>query len=150
MPAPGQGALAVEVRADLLDGTGGEADPSAAALAAALQSLDDPDTRAAVVAERALLAALEAGCSAPIGALARVHDGTPPTLSLRAVMARPDGSLMRMSATGALGAAESLGRELAAQMLAGPHHRASEHRPMPAGDRMTVNGAITAQQGSAP
>src|SRR5687768_5154424 len=63
LPAPGQGALACECRADdvatihLLDG------------------LDDADTRVAVTAERSLLAALEAGCSAPVGALAEVATG---------------------------------------------------------------------------
>ena len=65
LPAPGQGALAVECRADV-------GDPSCAA---ALGALDDAPTRAAVTAERALLAALEAGCSAPVGALAEVVEG---------------------------------------------------------------------------
>ncbi len=55
---PGQGALAIECAADNAD------------LVAALGELDDPFTRAAVTAERSLLAALEAGCSAPVGALA--------------------------------------------------------------------------------
>ncbi len=54
LPAPGQGALAIECAA------------SSADLAAALAELDDPYTRVAVTAERALLAALEAGCSAPV------------------------------------------------------------------------------------
>jgi hydroxymethylbilane synthase len=58
LPAPGQGALAIECAADNAD------------LVAALGELDDPFTRAAVTAERSLLAALEAGCSAPVGALA--------------------------------------------------------------------------------
>jgi hydroxymethylbilane synthase len=58
LPAAGQGALAVECRADRTD------------VVAALAAVDDPDTRVAVTAERALLAALEAGCTAPIGALA--------------------------------------------------------------------------------
>jgi len=65
-PAPGQGALAVEVRADL-DPTG--------PLAQALVAIDDPASRLAVVAERAVLARLEAGCSAPVGALGVVRDG---------------------------------------------------------------------------
>ena len=59
LPAPAQGALAVECRGD------------DAELAAALAALDDADTRTAVAAERALLGALEAGCTAPVGALAR-------------------------------------------------------------------------------
>ena len=58
VPAPGQGALAVECRAD------------DTALAALLGTVDHPATRAAVTAERSLLAALEAGCSAPVGAFA--------------------------------------------------------------------------------
>ena len=65
LPAPAQGALAVECRADDAD------------LVEALALLDDPAPRAAVTAERALLAALEAGCSAPVAGLAEivhVHD----------------------------------------------------------------------------
>jgi hydroxymethylbilane synthase len=64
--AAGQGALAVEVRAGLLDPT----------LAAGLAALDDPASRLAVAAERALLGHLEAGCAAPVGALARIDTGT--------------------------------------------------------------------------
>ncbi|MGO9035338.1 hydroxymethylbilane synthase, partial [Mycobacterium sp.] len=60
LPAPAQGALAVECRA------------GDTRLAALLAELDDADTRAAVTAERALLAELEAGCSAPVGAIAEV------------------------------------------------------------------------------
>ena len=60
LPAPGQGALACECRAD---------DDATIHL---LSGLDDSDTRAAVTAERSLLATLEAGCSAPVGALAEV------------------------------------------------------------------------------
>ncbi len=62
LPAPGQGALAVECRADRAD------------LLDALAPLDDAATRAAVTAERSVLAALEAGCSAPVGALADVAE----------------------------------------------------------------------------
>ncbi|MCF2528430.1 hydroxymethylbilane synthase [Yinghuangia soli] len=112
LPAPGQGALAVEcVSTD-------------AALVELLAVLDDPDTRAAVLAERMLLAELEAGCSAPVGALADVSvgesDGEEVTeLYLRAVVANGDGShSVRLSATGPLDEAASLGRELAAEMLA--------------------------------
>jgi hydroxymethylbilane synthase len=81
LPAPGQGALAVEARsADL-------------PLRLALALLDDVGTRATVHAERALLARLEAGCSAPVGALAEVRQGAlGPELVLRAVVAAPDGS----------------------------------------------------------
>lgn len=110
LPAPGQGALAVECRA---------ADADTAAI---LSSLDDAGTRAAVTAERTLLAALEAGCTAPVGALAEVaegEEGAPPELYLRAVVAAVDGSAsVRMSATGRLAEAEGVGRSLAAEMLA--------------------------------
>jgi hydroxymethylbilane synthase len=107
LPAPGQGALAVEVRA-------GDADTIAA-----VASLDDPDARACVTAERALLAELEAGCSAPVGALAEVVEGTDgPELSLRAVVAAPDGSDdLRRSLTGDPDAADALGRRLARLLL---------------------------------
>src|SRR4051794_41111325 len=81
-PAPGQGALAIEVRADLA---------ADSPLAAALRLLDHRPTRLAVVAERALLGRLEAGCAAPIGARASLaQDGR--TLRLDAVVARPDGT----------------------------------------------------------
>jgi hydroxymethylbilane synthase len=112
LPAPAQGALAVECR-------GGE-DELAAALAAAL---DDPFTRAAVVAERAVLAALEAGCSAPVAALAEVvsdldDDGAVlDRLSLRAVVGTDDGALLRASSTGDMDVAEKLGTALAAELL---------------------------------
>jgi len=111
LPAPGQGALAVECRAT---------DPGTAVL---LAGLDDADTRAAVAAERTLLAALEAGCTAPVGALAEVaeaeEEGAPPELYLRAVVATVDGTAsVRMSATGRLADAEGIGRALAAEMLA--------------------------------
>ena len=88
LPAPGQGALAVEVRTSDLD------DP-AAPLAAALAALDHLPTRLAVVAERALLARLEAGCAAPVGALASlgpVGEVDDATVSIEAVVARTDGT----------------------------------------------------------
>jgi hydroxymethylbilane synthase len=108
LPAPGQGALAIECRADRPD------------LIEALSPLDDPDTRACVSAERALLAALEAGCTAPVGALAEVVDGESGTeLFLRAFAGSPDASVeLRRSSVGPLTAPERLGRELAAVLLA--------------------------------
>ncbi|MET7932388.1 hydroxymethylbilane synthase [Streptomyces sp. NPDC005322] len=113
LPAPGQGALAVECAASHAD------------LAARLAELDDPYTRAAVTAERSLLAALEAGCSAPVGALADLlGDGQVVTeMRLRGVVGTTDGStLVQLSTTGPVPAspaqAEDLGRELAAEMLA--------------------------------
>lgn len=113
LPAPGQGALAVECLA------------SDAELIAALGRLDDPYTRAAVTAERALLAALEAGCSAPVGALADLlADGqTVNEMRLRGVVGTLDGStLVQLSTTGPVpqsyDEAMALGRELADEMLA--------------------------------
>ncbi|MFJ3937841.1 MULTISPECIES: hydroxymethylbilane synthase [unclassified Streptomyces] len=113
LPAPGQGALAIECAA------------SSADLAAALAELDDPYTRVAVTAERALLAALEAGCSAPVGALADLlADGQVVNeLRLRGVVGSTDGSsLVQLSTTGPVPTshddAAALGRELASEMLA--------------------------------
>ncbi|CAL9481351.1 hydroxymethylbilane synthase [Streptomyces sp. Tu 3180] len=125
LPAPGQGALAVECSAD------------DAALIAALAELDDPFTRAAVTAERSLLAALEAGCSAPVGALADLPPLSAPLergdpqadrqtvkeMRLRGVVGTTDGStLVQLSTTGPVPetqeAARALGRELATEMLA--------------------------------
>ncbi|MEU3790582.1 hydroxymethylbilane synthase [Streptomyces fructofermentans] len=113
LPAPGQGALAIECAADN------------AALAAALAELDDPVTRVAVTAERSLLAALEAGCSAPVGAFADLlADGQIVSeMRLRGVVGTTDGStLVQLSTTGPVpethDQAMELGRELAAEMLA--------------------------------
>ncbi|MFF0204219.1 hydroxymethylbilane synthase [Streptomyces sp. NPDC005017] len=113
LPAPGQGALAIECTAAQAD------------LIAALGELDDPFTRAAVTAERSLLAALEAGCSAPVGALADLTaDGhVVQEMRLRGVVGTTDGtSLVQLSTTGPAPqtheAAMALGRELAAEMLA--------------------------------
>jgi hydroxymethylbilane synthase len=116
LPAPGQGALAVECR---------DGDP----LAERIAELDDPATRAAVTAERATLATLEGGCSAPIGALAEVVEGdddsAPWELWLRAVVLSTDGALaVRRSASAPLGepvdtaAAAALGVALAEELLA--------------------------------
>ncbi|MFI0243005.1 hydroxymethylbilane synthase [Streptomyces sp. NPDC016845] len=113
LPAPGQGALAVECTTNN------------GALAAALAELDDPFTRVAVTAERSLLAALEAGCSAPVGALADLlADGQIANeMRLRGVVGTTDGSeLVQLSTTGPVPSSEdealALGRELAAEMLA--------------------------------
>ena len=113
LPAPGQGALAIECAADN------------AGLIAALGELDDPFTRVAVTAERSLLAALEAGCSAPVGALADLlADGQiVKEMRLRGVVGTTDGStLVQLSTTGPVpetyDQAMALGRELAAEMLA--------------------------------
>ncbi len=107
LPAPGQGALAVEARAD---------DPVVAELAAAL---DHAATRSAVTAERIVLAELEAGCSAPVGALADVVEGEHgDELWIRAVALAPDGgAAVRLSASGPLDDAEGVAHKLAAEML---------------------------------
>jgi hydroxymethylbilane synthase len=112
LPAPGQGALAIEVRSELAteDPTRGPA------LLDALAALDDPATRACVTAERSLLAALEAGCAAPVGALAEVQAGG--ALRLRGVLATEHG-LLRAEATGPVDQPEALGRQLARELLAG-------------------------------
>ncbi|MEU8523706.1 hydroxymethylbilane synthase [Streptomyces sp. NBC_01216] len=117
LPAPGQGALAIECAA------------SDAGLVALLAGLDDPHTRAAVTAERSLLAALEAGCSAPVGALADLpaedsgRGQIVTEMRLRGVVGTTDGStLVQLSTTGPVPAshdeAMALGRELADEMLA--------------------------------
>lgn len=107
LPAPGQGALAVECREADLD------------LASALRSLDHTETRAAVTAERQLLADLEAGCSAPVGALAEVAEGEDgDELWLRAVVLSEDGALaIRRSISGTPDRAADLGSRLAAEIL---------------------------------
>jgi hydroxymethylbilane synthase len=114
LPAPAQGALAIECRAD------------DTALRSALAVLEDPQARATVTAERALLAALEAGCSAPVGALATLDPGGPSdpvrprtALVLRGVVAAIDGSaVVRLSTTGTITDAEEVGRRLAADLFA--------------------------------
>ncbi len=111
LPAPGQGALAVECRAD------------DAVTAAACAGLDHALTRAEVTAERALLAALEAGCTSPVGALARADTGG--SVHLRAVVLAADGSVSvaRSASAAAIGAevsvsAAALGCDVASALLA--------------------------------
>jgi hydroxymethylbilane synthase len=113
LPAPAQGALAIECRA------------ADAETFAVLAALDSADTRAAVTAERALLAALEAGCSAPVGALAEITvsdmagDVEILEVFLRGSVTAVDGSdAVRLSATGSTTDAEGVGRRLAAELLA--------------------------------
>ncbi len=112
LPAPAQGALAVECRA------------GDTALAALLAELDDADTRLAVTAERTLLAELEAGCSAPVGAIAEVvesidEDGRVfEELSLRACVAALDGSdVIRASGIGSPDRARELGVSVATELF---------------------------------
>jgi hydroxymethylbilane synthase len=108
LPAPGQGALAVECRSD---------DDALRSELAGL--LDDVDTRAAVSAERRLLAALEAGCTAPVGALADIGEGdSGQEIYLRAVVVSLDGTrALRMSITGPVANGDELATRLATQML---------------------------------
>ena len=108
LPAPGQGALAVECRADDTP------------LVTALAALEDPGSRAAVEAERSVLATLEGGCSAPVGALAEVVEGDDgDELWVRAVALSHDGGLsVRMSASGSPADAAGVGTRLADEMLA--------------------------------
>jgi hydroxymethylbilane synthase len=108
LPAPGQGALAVECRTD------GPPD-----LHDLLGVLDDASTRLAVTAERTLLATLEAGCSAPVGAYGEPAEGEHvPELYLRAVVVALDGSAsVRLSASGPLDEAARIGRDLAVVLL---------------------------------
>ena len=108
LPAPGQGALAIECRS-----------ADAALVADLAAALDDAPTRAAVTAERELLRTLEAGCAAPVGALAEVAEGEHgPEIWLRAVAAAVDGTVeLRRSASGPVTDAAEIGRTLATSML---------------------------------
>jgi len=102
MPAPGQGALAVECLEGRED------------LVALLGSIDDPLSRAATTAERSLLAGLQAGCSAPVGAYAAGTD----VLRLRGLVVAADGGrALRGSASGTLAEADQIGRQVAADLL---------------------------------
>jgi hydroxymethylbilane synthase len=117
MPAPGQGALAVEVCTDRAD-----------VLAAAI-SIDIADTHAGVRAERTLLAELEAGCSAPVGASSTVHNGV---LTLRAGVFSIDGRTRIVGErSGSTEHAAAIGRALADDLLRrGAAHLLAE--PLPA------------------
>jgi hydroxymethylbilane synthase len=102
LPAPGQGALAVECRAGRED------------LVALLASVDDKHSRAAVTAERSMLGALATGCGAPVGAYAAGTD----VLRLRGVVVAADGGMaLRGSASGPLAMAEAIGRQVASELL---------------------------------
>lgn len=112
LPAPAQGALALECRA-------GDED-----IARLLSTLEDSSSRATVEAERALLAALEAGCTAPVGAVAEVVESLTDDgrvieeISLRACAAALDGSeVLRASGVGAVQDPQALGRAVAAELL---------------------------------
>ena len=104
LPAPGQGALGLVARA------------SDAGTLAALLRVNDSASRAEAEAERAFLARLEAGCRAPVAALARVSGGA---LRLTGAVFAEDGSrLLREVAEGDAGEAVSIGRGLGDRLLA--------------------------------
>jgi hydroxymethylbilane synthase len=102
LPAPAQGALAVQACGDRED------------VLAALRPLHDEETARCTRAERVLLAVLEGGCSVPVGALAVASAAT---LTLRGIVASPDGS-RALEADAAGDDPEALGRDVAAQLLA--------------------------------
>lgn len=103
MPAPGQGALAAECLASRSD------------VIELLASIDSQVSHAATDAERSVLATLQAGCSAPVGAYAAGTD----ELRLDAIVAAADGgAALRGSICGPAGQAERLGREVATDLLA--------------------------------
>lgn len=107
LPAPGQGALAVECRADDSN------------LLAMLSKLHDPLTAATVSAERAFLAALDAGCNTPVGAIAKIHkQGSDDIVMFRGRCLSADGT--RVLETGGecpLGEEQSLGVRMAEETL---------------------------------
>jgi len=102
LPEPGQGALAIEARAD---------DPEGLEL---LSGLDDPPSRACVEAERSFLRALGGGCRVPIAAYAAYTNGQ---LELEGAVIAPDGSSqVRGKLTGSMAEPITLGEHLAAQL----------------------------------
>jgi hydroxymethylbilane synthase len=103
VPAPGQGIIAIEIRAD------------DARTRAAVAAVDDPDTMVALRAERALVVALGGGCQMPIGGLCRLTHGV---VDLIGVVASLDGSqLVRHRKLGPRQAASDVGRDLGEQLL---------------------------------
>jgi hydroxymethylbilane synthase len=105
LPAVGQGALAIETRAD--DAEAQEC----------LAPLHDAVSAACVHAERAMLAALDGSCRTPIAGFAEQHGGS---LSLRAVLLAPDGSAERRAeGSGPAGDPEALGRRIGQELRAG-------------------------------
>ncbi|MEW2141483.1 hydroxymethylbilane synthase [Micromonospora vinacea] len=107
LPAPAQGALAVECRVDDQD------------VVELLAVLDHAPSRAAITAERAFLATLEAGCSAPVAAYAELAEGeTGDEIYLRGAVISPDGTRdLRLSRTGTPADAAEIGKALAAELL---------------------------------
>lgn len=104
LPAPGQGALAVQCRAD------------DAVTLELLAPLEHPATRRAVMAERSFLLGLGGGCTAPVAAYAEAQDGGADTIRLRGRIISPDGKQV-MDVTGEGPDASVLGKGLAIQAL---------------------------------
>ncbi|RYG53389.1 hydroxymethylbilane synthase, partial [bacterium] len=102
VPAPGQGALAIQARADDLD------------TRSILLALQDEATRSAVEAERAVVAELNAGCSTPLGAIARAYGDT---LSLHATVLSPDGKQRIAVSMQGSGAPAIIGQRAALSLL---------------------------------
>jgi len=118
-PAPGQGAIAVQVRRDDWR------------VLVPASTIDDRTTRAAVEAERTFLSAAGGGCRSPIGALARIEDDI---LVLLGGFARTDGSATAVGHRGGrIGDGSALGRELAAELgsrMGGDWPAMPEDRPV--------------------
>jgi len=103
LPAAGQGALGIEIRADRAD------------MLALLQPLNHPDTHACVSAERALARELGGSCQVPLGAFATLSDEV---INLGGFVAHPDGSVMLTAAASAPRQyADALGRAVAKRLL---------------------------------
>lgn len=108
VPAPGQGIVAIEIRAG---------DPGDDVVRRAVAAIDDPQAGAALAAERALVEALGGGCQTPVGALATPVSGE--MLDLTAVVVALDGSrAVRAQARGSWKEAAALGGRVAAALLA--------------------------------
>lgn len=104
VPAPGQGIIAIEVRADDV------------ATRRAVSRVDDAESAAALEAERALVRALGGGCQLPIGALALASG--PASLELTAIVASLDGTrIIKSRKTGSKSAAAALGADVGAALL---------------------------------
>jgi len=102
LPAAGQGAIGIETRA------------ADAETLRALSALEHAETRAAVTAERSVLAGLGGGCQVPIGAWGRVEDGS---LMLDVVVLSPDGTQrIREKDSGLLEDADAIGKRVAQKL----------------------------------
>ena len=151
LPAPAQGALAIETRVGIAT--------ALPRLAAATALLEDRTARLAVTAERALARRLGAGCAAPLGALAE-PDGEPTghggSLVLRAVVASPDGSrLLRRSDRAALDhltedGAQALGVAVAEALLADGAEEVVDLHATKAGHCHPAPRAATSTTGTGP